>query len=208
MKPSHRSAALAVTAAGCAVAFSLQGTQAAWTATTSSKAEFSAGTIAIGTDSNVAVPFSATGLTPGQSASKCIVVTYTGTIESQVRLYLTGLAQTDAVGDGPDLATNLMVKVEYATSPTTGAFVAGCGNFEDNKAATALFEGTLTQLNALGNTFAGGIALGSGAGTDFWQPAATGSRVFKITWTLPGTVGNTVQGDGAAADFTWEARST
>jgi hypothetical protein len=40
-----------------------------------------------------------------------------------------------------------------------------------------------------------------------WTATATGqTRVYRFTWSLPATAGNTVKGQNATATFTWETQ--
>jgi hypothetical protein len=202
MKPTHRTAALAVTAAGCAVALSFQGTQAAFTATTSSVGNFSAGTVTITDDDSAAALFTATGLKPGATDSKCIAVTYTGSLANEVRLY-TAVTEADGAADGALLDSHLTVTVEYDTV-TTGAF-SGCGDFVSEG---TIYTGTLAAMAAAHSNFGNGRALGSANGATAWTPATNNKRVFRITYLLATNAPDTVQGDSAQATFTWEAQST
>jgi len=202
MNPSHRTAALAVTAAGLAVAGSLQGTQAAFTATTSSAGTFTAGTVVLSDDDSGSALFSATTLSPGDTDSKCIKVTYTGNLANEVRLHV-AVTETDAGGVAANalLDSNLNVTIEYDTT-TTGAF-AGCGDFASEG---TLYNGTLFDLDASHYDWTSGAKLGA-AGTA-WTPATNVARVFKITYTLASAAPDSVQGDSAVGTFTWEAQST
>jgi hypothetical protein len=205
MKPSTRSAALAVTAAGCAVAFSLQGTQAAFTATTSSVGTFSAGTVTITDDDSAAALFTATGLKPGDTASKCIAVTYTGSLANQVRLHV-GVTETDGGGGAvvnAVLDDHLTVAVDYDAS-TNGTF-ADCGDFASDG---SIFTGTLGAMATAHSNYGNGRPLGSANGATAWTPATNAVRVFRITYTLASNAPDTVQGDTAVATFTWEAQNT
>jgi hypothetical protein len=207
MKRSHRTAALAITAAGCAVAFSLQGTQAAFTATTSSVGNFTAGSVRITDDDNGVAMFTATAIPQNGSASTCIAVTYAGTLtNNEVRLRV-GVTETDgatpAVPANALLDSYLTVTVEYDTV-TTGTF-AGCGDFDSEG---QIYSGTLAAMATAHSTFANGRPLGSANGATPWTPATNAVRVFKFTYQLDPAAPDSVQGDSAVATFTWEAQST
>jgi hypothetical protein len=206
MKRSRRTTAIAITAAGCAVAFSLQGTQAAFTATTSSVGNFTAGSVRITDDDNGVAMFTATAIPQNGSASKCIAVTYAGTLSNEVRLRV-GVTETDgatpAVPANALLDSYLTVTVEYDTV-TDGTF-AGCGDFASEG---TIYSGTLAAMATAHSTFANGRPLGSANGATAWTPATNAVRVFRFTYHLDAAAPDSVQGDSAVATFTWEAQST
>lgn len=202
---TNRSVALAVTAIGCAVALSLQGTQAAFTATTSTVGDFTAGSVTIRDDDSAAAMFDVQALEPGQNDRKCLIVTYEGDLANEVRLRAS-LTETD--GGSPVVPANalldshLNVLIEYDT--VTTANFANCGDFTSEG---TLFNDTLANLVATHTTFANGKTLGTAAGAA-WTPVTNETRVFMITYTLSATAPDTVQGDRAVATFTWEAQNT
>lgn len=131
-------------------------------------------------------PFQVANMVPGESASKCVEVTYTGSAPqsklTEVKLYGTSsgdLAPLDAtVSMGPAGST--------CPSPTGAKSIGGTGK--------------LPGLNALTNFDTG---LGTG-----WTPEANGSkRAFVLKVTLPAATGNEAQGKSAAARLTWEVQS-
>ena len=201
MKPSHRTAALAVTAAGCAVAFSLQGTQAAFTATTTSIGTFTAGSVKL-SDNDVTndVLLNVGPLAQGASGEKCITVTYEGTLASNIRLHV-AVAETDGGSDGMLLDTHLDIKVDYGTA---GAW-ANCAGFS---AVSRVYSGSLADMRTTALDFDTAKKLGT-AGTADWTPAPPTDmvRVFKFTYKLADEAPNTVQGDTAVATFTWRAET-
>jgi hypothetical protein len=208
MKPFHRSAALAVTAAGCAVAFSLHGTQAAFTATTGSVGTFNAGSVRITDDDNGVALFNVGPLAQNQSGTKCIAVTYAGSLTAnEVRLHV-GVTETDgatpAVPANALLDSYLTITVEYDTD-TDGTFAGGCGDFVSEG---TVYSGTLAAMATAHSSFTNGRPLGSANGASPWTPATNAVRVFKFTYQLDNEAPDSVQGDGAVATFTWEARST
>jgi predicted ribosomally synthesized peptide with SipW-like signal peptide len=65
------------------------GTWSAFSDTTSNEANsFESGSVTIGDDDSGSAMFSLTGMKPGDPAvSRCLDVTYTGTLDAQVRMY-------------------------------------------------------------------------------------------------------------------------
>jgi hypothetical protein len=205
MKPAHRTAALAVTAAGCAVAFSLQGTQAAFTATTSNAGNtFTAGSVRLSDNDSGTAMFQVGTLAHLDSGSKCINVTSAGTLANTVKLYATVTESDGAVPtDGALLDDHLNITVEIGTG---GTFASCTGFVPTPGGQSVIYNGTLADMAAF-TSFANGKALGPAGAA--WSPSTSApeTRAFKFTYTLPDTAPQTVQGDGAGATFTWEAQT-
>lgn len=151
--------------------------------TTNGTNSWAAGTVAISDDDNGSAMFSATGLKPGDTGSKCILVTYGGTLASAVKLY--------GVASG-SLAQYLDLTVEQGNGGTS----SGCGSFAPE---STLYNGTLSGFP----TAAGNYATGVGS----WTPGAAGAtKTYRFTYTLRND--NAAQGQSASATFTWEAQNT
>ena len=161
-----------------------QTSTAAFSATTANGSNsWAAGTVAISDDDNGSAMFSATGLKPGDTGTKCILVTYGGTLGSAVKLY--------GVASG-GLAQYLDLTVEQGTGGTS----SGCGSFA---AESTLYNGTLSGFATAAGTYASG--LGS------WTPGAAGAtKAYRFTYSLRND--NAAQGLSASATFTWEAQNT
>lgn len=111
------------------------GTWAAFSDTTANaNNDFSTGTVEISNDLGATAMFAVSGMSPLQTETGCIEVTYTGTLPAAVRLYGT----TDAGG----LDAYLDLVVERGAS---------CTNFGT---PTALYSGTLA---AYPDAYAGGV---------------------------------------------------
>lgn len=157
---------------------------AAFTATTQNTGNtWSAGSVKISDNDAGSALFTETGLVPGKTGSRCIVVTYDGTVASAVRLY----ASTGGTGLGAYL--NLSVA-------RGGGSAADCSDFTSTETA---FTGTLAGLASANATYATGV--GS------WAPATAGvSSTYRFTWTLQDD--DAAQGKDVSATFTWEAQNT
>ncbi len=124
-------------------------------------------------------------LTAYQTLTRCIKVTYTGSIVSgtQVRLY------ASATGA---LAGQLSLTVDEGTG---GAF-GDCTGFTATTAG--LYSGTLAGFATGASSFATGVTN--------WAPSTTPqSRTYRFTVTVPNS--NAAQNGSATGSFTWEARS-
>ena len=151
--------------------------------TTNGTNSWAAGTVAISDDDNGSAMFNATNLKPGDTGSKCILVTYGGTLGSAVKLY-------GAVSG--NLAQYLNLTVEQGTGGTS----SGCGSFA---AESTLYSGTLSGFATAAGTYADGV--GS------WTPGTVGAtKAYRFTYSLRND--NAAQGQSASATFTWEAQNT
>src|SRR5262245_62453153 len=98
---------------------------------------------------------SASGLKPGSTGAKCIVVTSTGSLASTVKLYGTSPATTN------QLSTYLNLTVEEGNG---GTFAGGCSGFT---ATGTAYSGTLAAFGTGKTDFATGV------GT--WAPTGSSS---------------------------------
>lgn len=139
-----------------------------------------------GPTSGVAM-FDVTGMLPGQSAERCIQVTYTGSSDPQpVKLYASG---TDS---------GLGQYLDVTVTEGSGSTFPNCGTtfVADTAPGAQIVNSTLDAFKA------------DTAGTGIWDPSATGatgeSRTYKFVVTLNANTPDTAQGASAAATFTWE----
>lgn len=167
---------------------------AAFSATTTSPtSNWAAGTVALTDDDAATALFTATNLEPGSTGTRCIAVTSSGSLPSDVRLYGTSAATTNA------LSSHITLTV---TQGTGGTFAGGCGGFTALPSGSSVYSGSLADFGATATGYA------SGLGT--WAPtgAAPETRVFRFTYTLDAAAPNTTQGGTAALGFTWEAQTS
>ncbi|MCB1002832.1 MAG: hypothetical protein KDB35_01465 [Acidimicrobiales bacterium] len=144
---------------------------------------FSAGDVVLDDDDAGSVLFNVANMAPGDSRTRCIAVTYTGSLTADVHLYGT-------VG-GTGLADYLDVDVAVGT----GGDFASCTGFS---ATSTLYTGTLASFGASRTNFANGLGGFNGA-TD------PSTRTYRITVTLQDD--NAAQARSATAGFTWEAQN-
>ncbi len=168
-----------------------EASNAAFTASTSNGTnQWSSGTVVLADDDTGSVMFSATNLGPGDTDTKCINVTYTGTLAGAVKFYLG--TPTGTLGQYIDFT------VEQG-SGATGGNTLSCTGFVS---ATTLSSGgdTLDTFAAAHSSFATGVSS--------WSPtgAASETKSYRITYTLQNS--SSVMGLSASAMFTWEAQNT
>jgi hypothetical protein len=159
---------------------------AAFSGTTSNPSSaFASASVALTDDDAGSAMFNASGMVPGDTATGCIVVTYSGTA-LPVPVHLYGTA------GGTGLAPYLDLDVEIGSG---GAF-GSCAGFTP---ASTLYSGTLSGFASSYTDYASGLAT--------WSPSATPeARTFRFTVTLQDD--DLAQGKTASAAFTWEAATT
>lgn len=173
----------AVALVGCCAAAAGAGTWSAFSDTTASQAnDFAAGTVHLTDNDAGAALVTLSGAMPGESSTGCILVTYGGSLDADVRLY--------ATVSGP-LAPYLTVTVTRGTDPTPSfgscaSFVADTGD---------LFEGALSSYPV---SFGAGIA-----DPDVWSSGESHSYRMRIELAD----NPAAEGLSATATFTWEARN-
>lgn len=145
---------------------------------------WSSGTVALTDDGAPAsAMFDVSGLRPGDTGTKCIAVTYEGTLAAAVKLYGT------ATGG---LAQYLDLTVELGTGGGSG----GCGSFAYE---STVYTGTLQHFGATAEDYASGV----GDWTILNPPQ---TKTYKFTYSVRNN--NDAQGISADATFTWEAQNT
>jgi hypothetical protein len=163
------------------------GSQAAFTASTANGSNtFTAGTVSLADDDAGSVMFNLTGMKPGDTATKCVNVNYTGSLAADVKLYGT-------VG-GTGLATYLDTTVDVGTGATGGAAL-DCTGFA---LGSNLHNGTLAAFGTAHTDYSNGL----GGFTGATNPSA---KSYRVTVTLQDN--NLAQGKTASVAFTWEAQN-
>lgn len=162
-----------------------QSSYAAFSSTTNNPtSNWTTGTVALSDDDSGSALFTATGLKPGSTSEKCILVTSTGTLASAVKLYATGLTGT--------LGTDIDLVVEEGTPGT----FSSCSTFT----GSSLYNGTVAGFAGASTSFATGVGA--------WAPTGSGSasKTFRFTYTVKPS--STLQGATAGVGFTWEAQNS
>jgi len=162
--------------------------------TTNAGNTITAGTVAIADNDAGAAMYSLTSAKPGESVSKCIKITYTGSLDSDVHIYT-----SSTIG-------SLGQYVELTITPgsqTTPTFPSCTGFTPDS--GGALYTGTLANFATTKNSYANGVVDYPGTGTKW---AANESVVYQVTATLQSSAPEAAQGATTGAHtFTWEARN-
>ena len=167
----------------------------AFTSTTSNaNNELAAGTVAISdNDSNTAM-YSVSNQKPGDSVTRCIRVTYTGSLPANVRLYT-----TSTIGA---LGPHVNLTVTPGTMPVGTAYPQCTGFVADG---AALFNGTLSGFATTHNSYASGLVDFPGATTSW---ATSNTVVYQFTVALSASAPDTVQAATTGQHtYTWEAQN-
>lgn len=137
-----------------------------------------AGTVVLGSNGTGSAAYSMSNAKPGDSSTPyCITVTYTGSLDADVKLYT-----PSSIGS---LGQYANLKVETGSQATANT---NCSGFNAD-AGPALFDNT---LNNLPTSYAGGV-LDSGPGSATkW--ANNDKVTYRITASLPSGTGNAAQG--------------
>lgn len=172
------------------------GTWSAFSDTTANGGNsFESGTVTIEDDDSGSTMFSLTGMRPGDpAASRCIDVTYTGSLDANVRMY-------GATG-GSGLAQHLNVKV---TRGEKDSAFSGCGDFVADSAnyigqgAGVVYNGT---LEGFADGYAGANADPVAGSPETWSQGEDHAYRFEVSLAD----NNDAQGKTATQTFTWEAQ--
>jgi predicted ribosomally synthesized peptide with SipW-like signal peptide len=186
-----RRIAMSAVVVGIVAAISGTGTWAAFSDTTGNSANvFAAGTVRIADNDSGSAMMTLTDAYPGDGAQGCIQVTYSGTLDADVRLY------ANVTGT---LGQYLTLTVTRGSDPSPS--FPGCGGFTpdatdyNGDGPGVIYEG---DLDAFPGGWGGGVV---DPGT--WSTSDSHAYRFEVT----------LQNDDAAeartagADFVWEARN-
>ena len=166
-----------------------QASYSAYSATTvNPTSNWSTGTVALRDDDRNVAAFTASGLQPGDTGERCIVVTSTGSMDSIVKLYATGPTSTKGLSSYIDLSI---------TQGTGGSF----GSCDGYTPSGEVFGGTLEAFGARHTDYT------SGVGPWFTTGGKEESLTYRISYTFSTEAPNTTQGGTASVGLTWEAQT-
>jgi predicted ribosomally synthesized peptide with SipW-like signal peptide len=184
---------------GALGAIAAAGTFSAFSSTTSNDGNsFAAGTVYISDNDANAALYSLTNQKPGVTTEKCIKVTYTGSLDSDVRIY------TDSTVNAFAQYVNLTITPgtqATSTFPDCTAFVADSGG--------AIYNGTLSNFASTKNSYDNGVSDYPGASATKW--VTNDAVVYKVAVSVQDTnnanAGNASGYTSGSHKFIWEARS-
>jgi len=177
----------AIIAVFAASLLAFQATGAAFSATTENAGNaFAAGTVTISDNDSGVAMFNVTNMKPGDNAVGCIEVTYSGSLDPEVRAY-----GATTAGDGLEAYLDLTVERGDGTCAAFGTSTAVWTNGTDGDLGVFL-----------------GAATDYATGVDSWQPtggAPNDTVPYRFTVDLQDD--NAAQGKTATVTFTWEAQN-
>ncbi|HEX8119849.1 MAG TPA: hypothetical protein VF549_01155 [Solirubrobacteraceae bacterium] len=180
---------LVIGAAGAVAAF---GTFSAFSSTTENPGnKIDSGTVALGDNDSDSALYDVTGAVAGTTVDRCITVTYTGSLDADVKLYL-----PDAVGP---LAQYVNMTVESGTDPTPS--FGDCTGFVADGAP--IFTGTLAGFRTAHSGWANGLVDNPGSATKWAQG---NSLTYRVQLAVQDD--NNAQGKSTGTHrLMWEARN-
>lgn len=167
------------------------GTYSAYSSTTTNSGNrFVAGTVQIGDNDAGSAMYNVTNQKPNVNTVKCILVTYTGSLDADVKLYTT----TNTI---PAAAANLTLTIEKGTSSGSTGF-PDCGTFTSQG---TIYSGSLYDFQQTRNSYGSGVAANPGAATKW---VTNDSLVYRFTVAANDNASGV---DSGLHQFTWEAQN-
>ena len=158
--------------------------------TTNADNSFTAGTVTLTDNDSGAVLYNVSNQKPGVNTVKCIKLTYSGSLDADVKLYTPSSVNASA--------QYINLTIEKGTSDT--AVFPNCGTFTSQ---ATIFSGTLAGFAAAKSSYANGILVFPGAQTAWAQ---NDTLVYRFTLSVQDD--NAAQGASSGLHtFTWEARN-
>jgi hypothetical protein len=159
------------------------------TTTNPSTNAWAAGTLSISDDDTGTAMFNVPILKPGDTGTRCVRVTYGGSIASAVKLYTTASSYTGTLGSSITLTVSEGPDGTYAD--------VTCSNWTTG---TQIYTGTMANFNASHTSYANGVSA--------WTPTTSGDvKVYKFVYSLPIGTANATQNTSAGIGFTWDAQN-
>jgi hypothetical protein len=158
--------------------------------TTNATNHVSTGSVTLGdNDSGTAMFDNVTDLVPGNSVTRCITVTYSGSSNpGNVKLYGALASQTN------NLASNVNISIDQGTWSGAADTYPGCTNFSGSALQGATSVAALTSTNTSYNN-----------GLTTWNPAGAGEyRVFRVTLSVQS---GALESSDLTFSLTWEVQS-
>jgi|SRR5918999_3253627 hypothetical protein len=186
---------LVVGAVGAIAAF---GVFSAFTSTTQNPGNnITAGDVTIGDNDAGSALYAVTNGKPGSTVTKCITITYTGSLDADVKLYTSD--SIGALGQYVDLT----IQPGNFPDPSNPPASMACTGFSAD--GSAIFNNTLQNFATNHNSYANGLADYPGSTTKW---ADNNIVAYQITATLQSGASNSAQNATTNSHaFTWEARN-
>jgi hypothetical protein len=158
--------------------------------TTNSDNRFAAGTVVLADNDGVTgVMYDVSNQKPGVNTVKCIKLTYTGSLDADVKIYTT----TTTI---PAAAANLTLTIKKGTSDTST--FPNCGTFTSE---ATIYTGSLYDFQQNKNSWANGVSAYPGAATKW---VTNDTLVYQFTVAANDSASGVNSG---LHQFTWEAQN-
>jgi predicted ribosomally synthesized peptide with SipW-like signal peptide len=154
-----------------------------------------AGTVSLADNDAGAALYAISAAKPGDSKTSCIKVSYSGSLNSTVKIYT-----PSTIGE---LGPSVTLKIEPGTQATST--FPNCEEFTPD-AGGVLFEGTLAAFAAEHNSFANGVVDNPGTSATKW--VTNDAVVYRVTATLSAAAADSAQGKTTGTHILrWEAQN-
>jgi len=173
------------------------GAFSAFSKTTSNDSNnITAGDVNLTDDDTGVAAYSLPNAKPSDSASRCIQVTYSGSLPSTIKFYRSALSGNT----GLESDTDLVITKGTGTA-------SNCSDFAAAGTGSAIYTGTLSAFSA--TSFSNGVSVLNRAGSATWTNAGPNNVVtFKIQATLNAGTTSADQGKTTGThSFVWEAQN-
>lgn len=179
--------AAAVLAVLAASLLAFQATGAAFSATTDNTGNaFAAGTVTLTDNDAGSAMFNTSAMKPGDTVVGCIEVTYSGSLDAEVRVY-----GATTAGSGLEAYLDFTIERGDGDCAAFGTSTAVWTNGVDGD--MGIFMGAATNY---------------ASGVDNWQPTGgLPDDTFPYRFTVTLQDNNAAQGGTTTVDFTWEAQN-
>lgn len=156
---------------------------------------FDTGTVALSDNDSGSAILSLANGKPGDQDVGCVVVTYSGSLDANVRLFGT------TGGTGLDAWLDLTVTRGSIASPSPGSCTGFTADAADHIGAGAgvIFDGT---LEAFPDNWSAGLVDPSAGSPETWSAGT--EHAYRFVVTIQDT--DSAQGKNATQEFIWEAR--
>jgi len=174
------------------------GAFSSFSSVTSSTNSFAAGTVSVADNDAGSAMLTLTSAKPTDTSQSCIALTYTGTLDSAVRLY----------GSVSGSLNQYLTLTITRGTQSPASFGSACTGFAADatnyigQGAGVIFSGNLSTFTA--SAWATGIADPAvGGGSETWTTSE--AHVYRFAVTLQNATA--AQGLSGTASFTWEAQN-
>jgi len=166
--------------------------------TSSASNAYVAGTVSLADNDAGSAMLSLANAKPGDASQSCIAITYTGTLDSAVKLYG---SVSGSLGQYLTLTITRGTQTPATFGSACTGFAADATNYI-GQGAGVIFSGNLSSFTA--TSWSNGLADPAvGGGSETWSTSEV--HVYKFAIALQSSTA--AQGLSGSASFTWEAQN-